>query len=254
MSFGGRGGMLRGITLSDAQRKSLTAGRVKHLTSMKPLQVEMISARADAQIAQLNGDQKALDAANARLTSARDQMRKLMQDRSPTTDLRNVLTPDQQKIFDKNLSDGMQRRASMMRMMRGRGMGQMRGMPGMRGPGGMNGFRGGMRQRGFGPGAAGAMPGEGMRPGMGPRRYDDNELSDDDQPGDFDGEFAMGPGAPAFVGDRMGYEMMGDFDDVDEIDDIDDLDVFAWGGRDFAPPLPTAVAPRLTTPVPDLRP
>lgn len=250
--------MLRGITLSDAQQKALRGERVKHLTSMKPLQVEMISARADAEIAQLNGDQKALDAANARLTSARDQMRKLMADRSPTTDLRNVLTPDQQKIFDKNLADGMQRRASMMRgMQRMRGMGQIRGMQRMRPPGGMGGmggFRPEMMRRGFGPGAPGGMPGAGMRPGMGMRDNDD-DFSDVDRPGDFDDDFAMAPAGAMFFADRMGDPMMDDFADLDDVDDagdMDDFDIMGWG--DFAPPPPPAVAQRAPAPLPDRQP
>jgi Spy/CpxP family protein refolding chaperone len=132
---GMRGALMRGITLSESQERALRDVRVKHISAMKPLQVEMISARADAEIAQLKGDQKALDAANARLESVRDKVRKLMEERSPTSDLRSVLTPDQQKILDKNLAEGAQRRASM------RGMQQGRGMRGMRAPGGTGDFR-----------------------------------------------------------------------------------------------------------------
>lgn len=216
------GGMLRGITLSESQERALKNIRVKHITTMKPLQVEMIAARADAQIAQLNGDQKALDAANGRLTSARDQMRNLMGERSPTTDLRSVLTPDQQKILDKNLTDGAARRASMMRGMQG-----MRGMPGM------GGRRGGMQQRGFGPGQPNWMPGNGMRPGMGPRRGDDTgAFSDDVRPGDMD-----------------------ELDDVDDMGDFDD-DFMGWDDFALFPPAPPAPSAPLVppAPAPDRRP
>lgn len=158
-----RGAMMRGITLSESQERAMRAIRVKHISSMKPLQIEMITARADAEIAQLNGDQKGLDAANGRLTSSREQMQKLMKDRSPTTDLRGILTPDQQKTLDKNLSDGAQRRTSM------RGM---QGMRGMRGPGGMEGYRQAEPRRGF-------SPREGRRPGMMPRRFDENDANKD---------------------------------------------------------------------------
>ena len=128
-AMAGRGAMQRGlmrdITLSDAQQRALRAVRVKRMTEMKPLQLELMSARMDARIARLNGDQKALDAANARLESTRERVQKLSADRAPMSDLRGVLTPDQQKILDRNLTDAAQRRPGAMR-------GAPRMRPGMR--------------------------------------------------------------------------------------------------------------------------
>lgn len=89
---GGRGRMMQamfeGIDLSDVQRKTIDSIR----TSYQP------------QFEQLRGQGE----------SARPQMRDLMQ--KQTADIRSVLTPDQQKTFDKN------REAMRARMQQGGGM------------------------------------------------------------------------------------------------------------------------------------
>ncbi len=136
----GGGAMMRGITLSADQEKALRSSQSKHILATKPLMLEMMSARMDEQLARLNGDQKGLDAATARATTARTRLDSLRSQRSPTADLRAVLTPDQQKILDKNLAE----RGPMNRM--GRDGGPMG--PGRAGPSGMRGFRdGGMQPR-----------------------------------------------------------------------------------------------------------
>ncbi|MEP7382066.1 MAG: hypothetical protein ABI910_10290 [Gemmatimonadota bacterium] len=104
-SRGGAGALMRGITLSTDQEKALRSSQSKHIMASKPLMLEMMSARTDEQLARLNGDQKGLDAATARVTASRTKLDSLRRQRSPTTDLRAVLTPDQQKILDKNLAE-----------------------------------------------------------------------------------------------------------------------------------------------------
>jgi len=105
-AFGARqGGLMRGITLSTEQEKALRTSRAKQLLEAKPLRMEMLSASTDQQLARLNGDQKALDAATARLTATRTKLDSLRKRQSPLEGLRSVLTPDQQKILDKNLAD-----------------------------------------------------------------------------------------------------------------------------------------------------
>jgi len=146
--FGGRGPMtrpiamlrsrgpnplLRGITLSTDQEKALRATHSNQLMQAKPLMMELLSARTDEQIARLNGDQKALDAASARLEANQSRLDSLRSKRSPTGDLRSVLTPDQVKILDRNLSEFPDRRARAMDDRR----------PGMRGGVGPRGFRDG---------------------------------------------------------------------------------------------------------------
>ncbi|HPV77001.1 MAG TPA: hypothetical protein PLX31_19000, partial [Gemmatimonadaceae bacterium] len=127
---------LRGITLSTDQEKALRATQAKHLLETKPLMLEMLSARTDEQLARLNGDQKALDAASARMTATRTRLDTLRTKRSPIETLRSVLTPDQQKILDKNLAEGPQNRM-------GRAGQGGQGMRGFRDGAGPRGFRGG---------------------------------------------------------------------------------------------------------------
>ncbi len=140
----GRQGFLRGITLSTDQEKALRSAQAKHLLETKPLMMEMLSARTDEQLARLNGDQKALDAASARLTTTRTKLDSLRGKRSPVETLRSVLTPDQQKILDKNLAE----RGPDARDGRGFGPGQGgRGMRGLRDGAGPRGFRNGPPRR-----------------------------------------------------------------------------------------------------------
>lgn len=142
--------LLRGITLSAEQTKALRANQARHVTAAKPLMLELLSARTDQQLARLNGDQKALDAASARISNARARLDSLRENRSPVEDLRAVLTPEQQKLLDRNLSEAAQGR---------RGMGPAGG--GARGPGGL--------YPGFAPGGFRARP-------LPPRRGGDDAL------------------------------------------------------------------------------
>ncbi|MEO6446362.1 MAG: Spy/CpxP family protein refolding chaperone [Gemmatimonadaceae bacterium] len=123
--------LLRGITLSGDQEKALRAVQARHIQQGKPLMMDMLSARTDEQLARLNGDQKALDAATARMTATRTRLDSLRSNRGPTDDLRSVLTPDQQKLLDRNLSEQGSRRPGGMRM----GPDAMKRRPGGRGLG-----------------------------------------------------------------------------------------------------------------------
>lgn len=122
-------GMMRGITLSSEQEKALRAAQARHIQQGKPLMMEMLSARTDEQLARLNGDQKALDAATARMAATRTRLDSLRSNRGPTDDLRAVLTPDQQKLLDRNLTEQSNRRPDGMR----KGPDAMRRRPGGRG-------------------------------------------------------------------------------------------------------------------------
>lgn len=128
-------GLMRGITLSPDQERALRASQSRHLLATKPLLIEALSARTDVQLAQLNGDQRALDAANTRLAATRARLDSLRAGRSPVNDLRAVLTSDQQKLLDRNLSEGADRARAW----------------GMRGDAGRRerGVRPGMEPRGF---------------------------------------------------------------------------------------------------------
>lgn len=102
------GFLMRGITLSAEQQRSLRTNQARHITASKPLMLELLSARTDQQLAHLNGDQRALDAATARITTARARLDSLREKRSPVEDLRAVLTPEQQKLLDRNLGEAAQ--------------------------------------------------------------------------------------------------------------------------------------------------
>jgi len=132
------GFLLRGITLSTEQQKALRTNQARHITTAKPLMLELLSARTDQQLAHLNGDQKALDAAAARITTARARLDSLREKRSPVEDLRAVLSPEQQKLLDRNLSEAAQGR-ERMGPPRGDGMGPR----GLRPGAGLRGFRDG---------------------------------------------------------------------------------------------------------------
>ena len=101
----GHNPLLRGITLSVDQEKALRATHSKQLLQAKPLMIELLAARTDEQIARLDGDQKALDAASARLATSRTRLDSLRSKRASTADVRSILTPDQGKILDRNLSE-----------------------------------------------------------------------------------------------------------------------------------------------------
>jgi Spy/CpxP family protein refolding chaperone len=75
--------LFEGITLTDAERKSIDSIRTSYQSQMQ----------------------------QARSSGDRSQMRDLMQ--KQTGDFRNVLTPDQQTTFDKNLATLRSRRQGM---------------------------------------------------------------------------------------------------------------------------------------------
>jgi len=161
-----RGGLMRGITLSADQERALRTNQSRHLQATKPLLVEIVSARADEELARLNGDQKALDAAAMRHTTARTRLDSLRSGRSTTAELRSVLTPDQQKLLDRNLSELANRGPRPF------GPRFQRGAPGARMREG--GMREGLGARGFGPRAF--RPDERAFPR--PRRGERNEPAD----------------------------------------------------------------------------
>ncbi|MDE3054581.1 MAG: Spy/CpxP family protein refolding chaperone, partial [Gemmatimonadota bacterium] len=175
--------LFRGITLTDTQHAQIQKLRDANRTQMQAM---MQSARTDRQAlrtAYENGDTVALKAARQHLDGWRNRtiaLRGQMQ-----RDVRGVLTPDQQKVFDANRTRLEQRmargaramrqermwgrRQALMRFMAPNRMGFMRGRgfrPGMgfqRG-GGSGGGPAFQRGRGMGPGA-GFQRGGGLAPG-----------------------------------------------------------------------------------------
>ncbi len=187
--MGGAGGaramvgrqLFRGITLSDSQKTQLEKLRGDNRTQMQALEKTAQADRQTLWTARENGDTVALKAARQRVEGAANRriaLRGVMQ-----RQVRAVLTPAQQKVFDANrtrIAQRMSRSAHMARsqrvrmhrwaMMRARGFNRA----GMMRPGGY-GAGAGMHMRsggawggrgGFGPGAG--MPQRPGRGGFGP--------------------------------------------------------------------------------------
>jgi len=91
--------LLRGITLTDAQRTQVQAINEKYRPQMQAMHDQARAGRG------------AGDAQPQRADSAtRAQMRDLMQRRQ--TEVRAVLTPEQQQLFDRNLAQARERMKS----------------------------------------------------------------------------------------------------------------------------------------------
>ena len=195
--------LLRGITLTDAQKTALQKAQDDGRTQMQALTTTAQANREAARTARENGDTIALNRLRAQTRG--DANRRIALRAQQVQRVRGLLTPDQQKQFDENrtrlrnrvgraMGAMRQRRMAMRRgaMMRamapragmrmqmrgGRGFGrggfgpgggmQFRG--GQQGPGGGFGPGGGMRMRGgrgggaFGPGAQRGPGGPGAPP------------------------------------------------------------------------------------------
>lgn len=146
---GGRGGperrLLRGITLTDAQRQQLQALRPARGGQDAAAREQGRKLMEEARAARQRGDTAAASARRAQLRARMEQRR----DRE-TAAIRNILTAEQRTTFDANVAEMTQRRQA-----RGQdgGFGRGRGKEGARGPRGpRGGERGGERggQRGAG--------------------------------------------------------------------------------------------------------
>ncbi len=150
--------MFRGITLTDAQQAQLDKMRDGHRAQMQTFAKSAQADRQALRTARQNGDTVALKAARRNIEGAmntRIALRAQMQ-----KNMRSVLTPGQQKVFDANRTRVERRVARAGRMMRAERMG-MRRHAMMRAFGHDRGW-GMQRGGGFGPGA-----GMHMRPGRG---------------------------------------------------------------------------------------
>jgi periplasmic protein CpxP/Spy len=88
--MGGR--LLDGITLTDAQKAQQVTIREKYMPKMTEMRQQMMSAGGPPD------------------SASRAQMMALQAQYN--ADIRAILTPDQQKVFDKNLADEKERMAN----------------------------------------------------------------------------------------------------------------------------------------------
>ena len=119
-AWGKRGGgdraLLKGITLSDAEKANLKNVRAKYAPQMKALR-EQFKTQAQSQGKIARGDTAAMRARRQANAPQREQLQKLMQ--AERSDLRAALSPANQAKFDANLQQVQQRMAN--RVAKGKG-------------------------------------------------------------------------------------------------------------------------------------
>lgn len=121
----GRNPLLRGITLSDAEKANLKAVNAKHADQMKAMR-EQFKPQMDAiRAARQRGDTAEARKLFEQNKGQRDQMQQLMQ--SERNDVRAALTPENQAKFDANVAKFQKHAGNRM----AKGKGQRFGKPGV---------------------------------------------------------------------------------------------------------------------------
>jgi len=92
--------LLRGITLSDAEKANLKAVNEKYKAQFKSIRDQFKPQHEQMRAARQRGDTAAVRSLMQQNSPERDQLRALMQ--SERTDLRSALSPDNQAKFDAN--------------------------------------------------------------------------------------------------------------------------------------------------------
>lgn len=117
-----RGGMeradralFRGIDLSSAQKARLDSIRSKYRSESKSMRDQMGPAVKDMRAARQSGDSAKIREARASMSASREKMQALH--KQEVSEIRGVLTPEQQTTFDKNVSQ-MQNRMQQGRAAR----------------------------------------------------------------------------------------------------------------------------------------
>jgi len=123
----GRGGLFRGVKLSDAEKSRVKQVHQKYATEAKSLRESMRPAMQEARAARQKGDTAGVKAAWSKTTGNREKLRALM-DRE-RAEIRSGLTADNQRLFDANAKQLEQRRAEMKKQGKGdrAGRGAFRG-------------------------------------------------------------------------------------------------------------------------------
>jgi Spy/CpxP family protein refolding chaperone len=104
-----RGGLLRGITLSEAEQSRVKGIHAKYAAEAKSLRESMRPAMQDVRAARQKRDSVALKAAWERTAGDRQKLQALMQ--RERVEIRTALSPEHQKTFDANAKQLEQRRA-----------------------------------------------------------------------------------------------------------------------------------------------
>ena len=133
----GEGFLLRGITLTDAQKTQLRQLRTQDSAQMAARRDQMQKEREELRALREKGDTAAI---RARMAAHRAQMDQERDRRAAA--VRNILTAEQRVTFDANLAEAKQRDTQRAERGHGKGKGEGRGRKGGRGQGGQQGFRG----------------------------------------------------------------------------------------------------------------
>jgi Spy/CpxP family protein refolding chaperone len=113
----GRGRLLRGIKLSDAEKARVKEIRGKYQTESRSLRESLRPAMQDLRAAREKHDSVAMKAAWDRTTADRQKLDALMQ--RERAEIRSALTPEQQTQFDANMKQLDERRAGRKKGGRG---------------------------------------------------------------------------------------------------------------------------------------
>jgi Spy/CpxP family protein refolding chaperone len=105
----GRGGMLRGIKLSETERTKLAEVRRKYEPDNRKLAESRKSAMQEARALRQKGDTTGARAVLAQQMAGRDSV-KALRDRQ-VAEIRSALSPENQKQFDLNVQDRAKHRA-----------------------------------------------------------------------------------------------------------------------------------------------
>ena len=90
--------LLRGVTLSDAEKTNLQAVRAKYAAQRQTLHTQLRTQAQNAKAARQRGDTAALRSIRANLQTERQTLAQ-----AERNDIRNALTPANQAKFDSNL-------------------------------------------------------------------------------------------------------------------------------------------------------
>lgn len=108
--------LMRGITLSDAEKANMKSVHDKYAPQMQALRTQVRMQAQNARLARQRGDTVAIRSIRANVGAQRTQVRALRH--AERTDVRGALTPANQATFDANLKRVQNRQAK--RTLRGR--------------------------------------------------------------------------------------------------------------------------------------
>ena len=121
--FGERGGVLRGLELSDAEKAQVKAIHAKYAAEGTTVRESLKPIMQEARALRQRGDTAGLRALWEKNKPARDQMEALQVRQQ--AEIRAALSPDNQKLFDANVQELATRRAEWAKQGKG---GRHRGM------------------------------------------------------------------------------------------------------------------------------